>query len=174
MLASVRRSLISAPSKASVAGLRCTAPSAASCFVRPFASTSPASGIYDDYLKSLKESGVKEVNVAYVDGVLSRNPSTFHLFDVRETYEWNEERIPTALYIGRGCLERDIEQLAPDTFDEIVLYCAGGGRSLIAADSLRRMGYKNVASLAGGIGEWKRSGKKTEHSFNTYSDLVNY
>ncbi|KAJ3114614.1 1-phosphatidylinositol 4,5-bisphosphate phosphodiesterase delta-4 [Phlyctochytrium bullatum] len=89
-------------------------------------------------------------------------PPTFHLLDVRETNEWNEDRIPFAVYTGRGCLERDIEQFVPDTYDEIVLYCASGARSLIAADTLRQMGYRNVASLTGGITEWKKSGKKVE------------
>ncbi|KAI8853812.1 Rhodanese-like domain-containing protein [Chytridium lagenaria] len=170
------KSLISTTARAS-AGLRHTAPAFASS-VRLFASTPVSASLFSDYVKGLKES-IKEVNVAYVDGVLSKDPvngppPTFHLLDVRETYEWNEERIPNASYVGRGCLERDIEQLVPDTFDEVVLYCAGGNRSLIAADSLRRMGYKNVSSLAGGISEWKRSGKKTEHNFNTYSDVVAY
>ncbi|KAJ3099203.1 hypothetical protein HDU97_003355 [Phlyctochytrium planicorne] len=140
-----------------------------------FSSPFPANK-FQDYLKTLKET-VKEVNVAYVDQQLTKDPvngpsSTFHLIDVRETSEWNDGHIPYAIYTGRGNLERDIEHLVPDTFDEIVLYCAGGNRSLLAADSLKRMGYKNVASMAGGIGDWKNSGKKIESSFNTFSDLM--
>ncbi|KAI8610363.1 Rhodanese-like domain-containing protein [Chytriomyces sp. MP71] len=78
----------------------------------------------------------------------------------KETYEWNEGRIPHAFYTGRGNLERDIETYVPDTHDDIVLYCAGGVRSLLAAESLKRMGYKNVSSLAGGIGAWKAAGEE--------------
>jgi rhodanese-related sulfurtransferase len=78
----------------------------------------------------------------------------------RETYEWNEDHIPYATYTGRGNLERDIvsairiidtkEGIVPNVNDEIVLYCAGGFRSLVAADTLIKMGYKNVKSLNGG------------------------
>ena len=77
----------------------------------------------------------------------------------RETYEWNEDHIPHAVYTGRGNLERDIEGMVPNVEDEVVLYCAGGFRSLVAADTLKKMGYKNVKSLKGGIGGWKREGK---------------
>jgi len=100
-------------------------------------------------------------------------PFLFSLFFslIRETYEWNEEHIPYAYYTGRGCLERDIESLVPDTTDEIILYCAGGNRSLIAAHNLKEMGYTNVKSLKGGIGEWKRSGKMVNRSSTTYGDV---
>ena len=53
------------------------------------------------------------------------------------------------------------ESLVPNTSDEIILYCAAGQRSLLSAESLLRMGYKNVYTLAGGIGEWKRAGYNT-------------
>ncbi|KAJ3390547.1 hypothetical protein HDU92_000386 [Lobulomyces angularis] len=91
---------------------------------------------------------------AHVDGKLQN----LHLLDVRETQEWNDCYIPSATYTGRGCLERDIEGLIPDPYDEIIVYCASGNRSLLAAESLRNLGYKNVFNLEGGIKSWKNSG----------------
>lgn len=82
----------------------------------------------------------------------------FYLIDVREESEWARARIPGANPLARGILERDIERAIPDPGEPIVLYCGGGYRSALAADSLQRMGYTNVASLAGGIGAWHRAG----------------
>ena len=82
----------------------------------------------------------------------------FYLVDVREESEWARARIPGANWLGKGVLERDIERAIPDPAEEIVLYCGGGYRSALAADSLQRMGYTNVVSLAGGIGAWHRAG----------------
>jgi rhodanese-related sulfurtransferase len=82
----------------------------------------------------------------------------FYLIDVREEGEYARGRIPGANWLGKGILERDVERAIPDPAAEIVLYCGGGHRSALAADALRRMGYTNVWSMAGGIGEWHRSG----------------
>ncbi|KAJ3390158.1 hypothetical protein HDU84_007854 [Entophlyctis sp. JEL0112] len=120
-------------------------------------------------------TNVKEVSVDDVEAALRDGRATYHLFDVRETHEWNEGRIPQAFYTGRGNLERDIGSYVPDIHDEIVVYCAGGVRSVVAADILQRMGYKNVASLAGGIGAWKAAGKPvTQPQGKTYSDPLLY
>lgn len=81
-----------------------------------------------------------------------------HLLDVREDHEWADGRIPGAEHLGRGILEREIEGAIPDTAAFIVLYCGGGYRSALAAESLRRMGYTNVHSLAGGIRGWGEAG----------------
>jgi rhodanese-related sulfurtransferase len=72
------------------------------------------------------------------------------IFDVREPVEF-EDKIPNAVYTGRGLLESKIEQYA-EVNDTVVLYCAGGFRSLLAADTLQKMGYKNVYSLQGTFG----------------------
>lgn len=84
------------------------------------------------------------------------------LVDVREDHEWEAGRIAGAVHIGKGVLERDVERALPDPRAAIVLYCGGGYRSVLAADVLRRMGYRSVASLAGGWKAWKRSRGKTE------------
>ncbi|MGB8347883.1 MAG: molybdopterin-synthase adenylyltransferase MoeB [Ktedonobacteraceae bacterium] len=80
------------------------------------------------------------------------------LVDVREKYEWNEGYIPGALHVPRGFLELQIEESVPDKDATVVLYCAGGTRSLIAGRTLQEMGYKNVVSMSGGFGFWKGSG----------------
>lgn len=80
------------------------------------------------------------------------------LVDTREPAEWDAGRIPGAVPVPRGILEGKIEQLAPDLDQPIVLYCGSGGRSALAAESLVRMGYRNVVSLAGGFGAWQEAG----------------
>lgn len=79
----------------------------------------------------------------------------FVLVDVREKDEWEEDRIQGAEYLGKGVLERDVEEKYPDTEEKLILYCGGGYRSALAADNLQKMGYHNVKSLAGGIRAWK-------------------
>lgn len=80
------------------------------------------------------------------------------LIDTREPAEWDAGHIAGAAPVPRGVLETRIEQLAPDVDQAIVLYCASGGRSALAADSLQRMGYRNVVSLAGGFNAWRDAG----------------
>ena len=85
----------------------------------------------------------------------SSRPEAGALVDVREDREFARSRIPGALHLGKGILERDIEQALPDPNTRIVLYCGGGFRSALAADALQRMGYQQVFSLAGGIRRWR-------------------
>jgi molybdopterin/thiamine biosynthesis adenylyltransferase/rhodanese-related sulfurtransferase len=80
------------------------------------------------------------------------------LVDVREKIEWNEGHIPGAIHVPRGYLELQIEEAVPDKDKTVVLYCAGGVRSLMAGATLQQMGYKNVISMAGGFGQWKNNG----------------
>jgi len=79
------------------------------------------------------------------------------LVDVREKHEWSEGHIPGALHVPRGYLELQIEAV-PDKTKTVVLYCAGGIRSLMAGTTLQQMGYKEVISMAGGFGAWKGKG----------------
>ena len=78
----------------------------------------------------------------------------FHLVDTREDNEWAAGRIKGAIHLGKGVIERDIEAAIPDKAAEIVLYCGGGFRSALAADSLQKMGYTNVLSMDGGYRAW--------------------
>ncbi len=80
------------------------------------------------------------------------------LVDVREKHEWDEGHIPGAIHVPRGFLELQIEEAVPDKSKTVVLYCAGGVRSLIAGQTLQQMGYKSAISMAGGYGQWKASG----------------
>jgi rhodanese-related sulfurtransferase len=99
-----------------------------------------------------------------VDGVRALRAAgrPFHLIDVREDREWKRGRIPGAIHIGRGVLERDIEARIPDREDPIVLYCGGGYRSALAAESLGRMGYTEVRSMEGGWRAWSGAGHEVE------------
>jgi len=83
------------------------------------------------------------------------------IVDVREKDEWDEEHIPDATHLSRGTIELDIEEKVPDLNALIICHCGGGGRSALAADSLQKMGYKNVRSMAGGFKAWKAAGLPT-------------
>ena len=83
------------------------------------------------------------------------------IVDVREKDEWDEEHIPDAIHLSRGTLELEIEEKVPDPNTTIITHCGGGGRSALAAESLQKMGYKNVRSMAGGFKAWKAAGLPT-------------
>ncbi|HZD23697.1 MAG TPA: ThiF family adenylyltransferase, partial [Acidimicrobiia bacterium] len=80
------------------------------------------------------------------------------IIDVREGDEYNQGAVPGASFLPRGVMERDIESVVPDRSTPLVLYCAGGSRSALAAAALTDMGYENVASMAGGFDGWKAAG----------------
>jgi len=83
------------------------------------------------------------------------------IVDVREKDEWNEEHIPDAIHLSRGTIEFDIEEKVPDQNAMIICHCGGGGRSALATESLQKMDYKNVRSMAGGFKAWKAAGLPT-------------
>ena len=83
------------------------------------------------------------------------------IVDVREKDEFDETHIPDAVHISRGMLELEIEDKFPDRNAGIICHCGGGGRSALAAETLQKMGYKNVRSLAGGLKAWKAIGLPT-------------
>lgn len=97
---------------------------------------------------------VRELTVDEVKAKLDRGEQ-FVLVDVREESEWAKDHLPGALHLGKGVIERDVEQRVPDTGTELVLYCGGGFRSALAADNLQKMGYTNVWSMDGGIRDWR-------------------
>lgn len=86
----------------------------------------------------------------------------FYFVDVREDNEWQKGRAAGALHLGKGIIERDVEQAIPDHDAEIVLYCGGGYRSALVADVLQQMGYKNVISMDGGWKRWRELGYPIE------------
>jgi len=83
------------------------------------------------------------------------------IVDVREKGEWDEEHIPDAIHLSRGTIELEIEEKVPDVSTTVIVHCGGGGRSALAAESLQKMGYKNVRSLEGGFKAWKAAGLPT-------------
>lgn len=104
---------------------------------------------------------VKECTVA---DVMARRTAgdRFILVDVREESEYTAGRIPGAIHISKGVIERDIETKVPDPASPLVLYCGGGFRSVLAAEVLGRMGYTNVISMDGGWSGWNRAGGEVE------------
>jgi rhodanese-related sulfurtransferase len=80
------------------------------------------------------------------------------LVDVREREEWEQGRAQGAVHLSKGVLELRIEDVVPDPSTPIICYCGGGSRSALAADNLQKMGYTNVASMAGGLKAWKNEG----------------
>jgi len=111
------------------------------------------------FLKIVDEarSRVKETNVDEVKRRMDRG-DTFLLFDVREESEFAKDHLPGAIHMGKGVIERDIEERVPDVNKEMILYCGGGYRSALAADNLQKMGYNNVISMDGGIRGWREKG----------------
>ena len=100
---------------------------------------------------------VHETTVDEIKARLDRGEK-FHLVDVREESEWAKGHLPGAVHLGKGVLERDVEEKIPDTAAPIVLYCGGGFRSALAAENLQRMGYTNVLSMDGGVRGWREKG----------------
>src|SRR2546428_6918307 len=115
------------------------------------------------FLKLVGEAkkGIRECTAGDVKGRLDRGES-FHFIDVREDHEYERDHAAGARHVGRGILERDIEEILPDKDAPIVLYCGGGFRSALAAESLQRMGYRNVVSMDGGIRAWRAAGYPVE------------
>jgi len=111
-----------------------------------------------EFLKLVEEAKkhVQECTIAEVKAKLDRG-ERFHFIDVREDHEFAKDHAKGAVHLGRGILERDIETAIPEKTAEIVLYCGGGYRSALAAESLQRMGYTNVSSMDGGIRGWREA-----------------
>jgi rhodanese-related sulfurtransferase len=100
---------------------------------------------------------VRETTTDQVKQKLDRGDQ-FLLVDVREESEYAKDHLPGAVHLGKGVMERDVEQKFPDTSTPMILYCGGGFRSALAADNLQKMGYSNVISMDGGIREWREKG----------------
>ncbi len=81
----------------------------------------------------------------------------FVLIGTREDSEWARGHLPGAIHMCRGHIERDIEKQVPNKEETIVLYCGGGYRSALAAESLQKMGYSRVVSMDGGWRAWTDS-----------------
>jgi rhodanese-related sulfurtransferase len=114
-------------------------------------------GLVDNVRRQIQECTIEEMLRRRTAG------DRFLLLDVREESEWAKGRIPGAEHLGKGVIERDIEERVPDTATPIVLYCGGGYRSALAALNLQTMGYTNVISMDGGYRGWCDRGLEVEN-----------
>lgn len=117
----------------------------------------------EGFLKLVEDakSRIREVNVEETCKRLAAGEGV-RLIDVREDNEWQAGHAAGAEHLGRGIIERDIEEQVPDKSTDLILYCGGGYRSALAADMLHRMGYINVYSMAGGWKAWKDAAAPVE------------
>jgi rhodanese-related sulfurtransferase len=106
------------------------------------------------------KSRVREVDVAEARRNLESGKAK--LIDVREESEWEAGHARGAQHLGKGVIERDIEERIPDKNAELILYCGGGFRSALSADNIQKMGYTNVASMAGGWRAWQAANAPIE------------
>ena len=97
----------------------------------------------------------KITEISPTDAAAKAQSSGVAIVDVREKDEWDEGHIPDAIHMSRGMLELEVEDKFPDRNTTIICHCGGGGRSALAAESLQKMGYKNVRSMVGGFKAWK-------------------
>ena len=106
--------------------------------------------------KRISEISASELKQALV------NKEPLCLIDVREDTEWPTGHIPSAIHLGKGIIERDIEKKIPDLSTPIVTYCSGGFRCALVADTLQKMGYTHVHSLNTGMQGWIDAGYDLE------------
>lgn len=108
--------------------------------------------LVNDVKKHIRELSAQELN----EKMQRQEP--MYIIDVREDNEWLTGHIPTAIHLSKGIIERDIEKCIEDPKVQIVVYCSGGFRCALVADSLQKMGYSNVYSLAEGLQGWHKEG----------------
>jgi len=101
-------------------------------------------------LVNAAKSQIKEITI----DEMQQHNEPYVLLDIREDHEWQNGHLPEAMHLGKGIIERDIEQTVADKKQKIVLYCGGGYRSALSAQTLQQMGYQQVLSLVGGYREW--------------------
>jgi rhodanese-related sulfurtransferase len=109
--------------------------------------------------QQLVQEAKGRINAITVDDLMQwrHDGKTFNVVDVREPADVEAGMIPNAISIPRGILELVIDEAIPDQDDVIVLYCGGGSRSALAADTLQVMGYNKVVSLTGGWRAWQEA-----------------
>jgi phage shock protein E len=116
---------------------------------------------HSGFEKLVSEAKKKITEISPAEAAAKSNSGEAVIVDVREKDEWDEGHIPNAIHISRGTIELEVEEKVPDTNAMIICHCGGGGRSALAAESLQKMGYKNVRSMAGGFKAWKAAGLAT-------------
>ncbi len=114
-------------------------------------------------LAQAAKNRILEITVQELKEKLNHQPH-FYLIDVREESEFAKGFISMALHLSKGIIERDIEKYITNVDADIVVYCSGGYRSALVADSLQNMGYTHVASVSGGLTAWLNEGNKIQLS----------
>ena len=107
----------------------------------------------DDAKSRIREVSAKQASEEQSKGAV--------LIDIRENDEFAAGHAKNAIHLSKGAIELGIEDAVPDTSTPIICYCGGGSRSALAADNLKKMGYTNVASMAGGFRDWRNEGLPT-------------
>jgi rhodanese-related sulfurtransferase len=115
-------------------------------------------GVRFNQLSADAKTRVREVSAAEANQEQGKGAV---LIDVRETDEFENGHAQGAIHLSKGVVELGIEETVPNVSTPIICYCGGGSRSALAADNLQKMGYTNVASMAGGFRAWKNEGLPT-------------
>jgi phage shock protein E len=121
----------------------------------------PCMAEHSGFEKMVAEAKKKITEISPIEAAAKSKSGEAVILDVREKDEWDEGHIPDAIHMSRGTIELDIEEKVPDSDAMIICHCGGGGRSALAAESLQKMGYKNVRSMAGGLKAWRAAGLST-------------
>ena len=111
--------------------------------------------------KLCEDARTRVLEISVQDAAREAKTPGVLLVDVREESEWAAGHAAGAIHLGKGIIERDVEERVPDKATRLLLYCGGGYRSALAADNLQRMGYTNVASVAGGWRAWTEASLPT-------------
>ena len=113
------------------------------------------------YQKLVAEAKKHVTEISPQDAAAKLSSGDAIVVDVRDKEEWDEGHIPGATHMSRGTIELGIEEKVPDPNAMIICHCGGGGRSALAAETLQKIGYKNVRSMAGGLKAWQAAGLPT-------------
>ena len=113
------------------------------------------------YKKMVAQAKKDITEVSPQDAAVKLKSGKAVIIDVRDKDEWDEGHIPGAMHMSRGTIELDIEEKVPDPNGMIICHCGGSGRGALAAESLQKMGYKNVRNMAGGFKAWKAADLST-------------
>ena len=116
---------------------------------------------HSGFQKLVAEAKKQITEISPQDAAAKLNNGDAVVVDVRDKDEWDGGHIPGASHMSRGTIELDIEEKVPEPNAMVICHCGGGGRSALAAESLQKMGYKNVRSMAGGFKAWKAAGLPT-------------
>ena len=127
-------------------------------FPSPIDHRSPEQQMSKTFSDLLREARAEIREVTPLEAHQLRTNPRAALVDVREDREWEQGHIPGARHVARSHLEQDFEAAVPDRSTPVVLYCAGGIRSLFVGQALRAMGYRDVVSMSGGFQQWKSLG----------------